>query len=251
MTVLSLQKVSKSFGGVHAAAGIDLEVGAGEIVGLIGPNGAGKTTIVNLVTGMLKLTAGRILLNGTDVSEASARDIARAGVARTFQNIRLLREETVTDNIIVGFHRHETSSLMANLIGLPSARAERRRFQEAAERLLEQFEMTEYARMPAGALAYGHQRRVEMMRAMATSPSLLMLDEPVAGMNDVEAEELARIFAALAEGGMSVLLIEHNIPFVMSLCRKLYVVNSGRPVASGTPAEVSADPAVIAAYLGS
>ena len=222
----------------------------GRVTGLIGPNGAGKTTAVNLIAGMLKVTSGNIRLNGRDITEHSPQAIARSGISRTFQNIRLLRDASALDNVVVGFHRHETTSLLGNLLGLPSVWREKKAFIDQAYAMLEKFGMTRYADYPAGALSYGHQRRVEMMRALAMSPSILMLDEPVAGMNDVEAEELGAIFKRLAEDGLGILLIEHNMRFVMSLCQTVYVLAFGKLIATGTAEEVCSQPAVIDAYLG-
>ena len=250
MTVLSTEAVCKRFGGVEAVAGLTIAIDAGRITGLIGPNGAGKTTMVNLITGLLQATSGRILLHGEDITALSANQVARRGVARTFQNIRLLKEATVLDNIIVGYHIREKTSLIDNLLGLPAARRERRMFRSWAQELIRRFRMERYRDHQAGSLSYGHQRRVEIMRALAMDPKLLLLDEPVAGMNDVEADELGVIFRDLADQGIAVLLIEHNMRFVMSHCEQIYVVNAGRLIASGTPEAVSSDPTVISAYLG-
>lgn len=247
---LVLQDVARHFGGVPAVDGISIRVPAGQITGLIGPNGAGKTTVVNLITGMLHLTKGKVFLDGKDVSHEEAPALARAGVARTFQNIRLVPDASVLDNVIAGFHRHEKTGLWANLLGLPSARAEAIDLKRRAMELLERFEMTAFAEHRAGGLSYGHQRRIEMMRALATEPRLLILDEPVAGMNDAEAESLASIFRKVAADGVAVLLIEHNMRFVMSLCTHLYVLASGRLIAQGQPEAVGRDPTVIEAYLG-
>ncbi|MBL8671845.1 MAG: ABC transporter ATP-binding protein [Alphaproteobacteria bacterium] len=243
--------VSKRFGGVVAAADVSMQVPPGRITGLIGPNGAGKTTVVNLITGMLPVTSGTIRFGERDITRAPAQEVARAGLARTFQNIRLLAEATVAANVLIGFHRHERCSTLASLLGLPAARRESAAMRARAQALLERFGMARYADHPAGGLAYGHQRRVEMMRALAAEPALLLLDEPVAGMNDVEAGELGAIFAGLAKGGMGVLLIEHNIRFVTSLCDHVYVLDSGKLIAEGRPEAIVANPAVIAAYLGS
>ena len=250
MTALVLEDVAKRFGGVTAAEDLSMTVPAGRITGLIGPNGAGKTTVVNLITGMLAVTSGTIRLGSRDLTRAAADEVARAGIARTFQNIRLLAEASVIDNVLIGFHRHETSSFAASLLGLPVARRETRTLRARAMELLERFEMASFADLPAGGLSYGHQRRVEMMRALATQPTMLLLDEPVAGMNDVEAGSLGVIFTELARSGIGVLLIEHNMRFVTSICEHVYVLDGGRLIAEGAPDAVVADPAVIAAYLG-
>ena len=248
--MLELQELARHRGGLPAVDGVSLQVPAGQITGLIGPNGAGKTTVVNLITGLLHLTSGRVLLDGRDVSKSEAPELARAGVARTFQNIRLVPDASVLENVMAGFHRHEKAGLWANLLGLPAARAEARQLKERALQLLERFDMAELAEHRAGGLSYGHQRRIEMMRALATNPRVLLLDEPVAGMNDAEAESLAGIFRKVADGGVAVLLIEHNMRFVMSLCSQLYVLASGRLIAQGQPEAVGRDPRVVEAYLG-
>ena len=250
MLSLALERVSKSFGGVQAVSDVSLEVTPGQITGLIGPNGAGKTTVVNLITGVLRLTEGRIRLGDTDLTEANASTVARLGVSRTFQNIRLRKGASVLDNVMMWFHRQEETGLAAQLVGLPSSWRESRSLVKRAQALLERFGMTRFARHPAGALSYGHQRRVEMIRAIASGPRVLLLDEPVAGMNDVEAAELGHIFEDVAKSGVALLLIEHNIRFVNALCRHVYVLDSGRLIAQGTPGQVMHDPGVIAAYLG-
>ena len=250
MSTLVIDAVSKNFGGVAAVSDIRMDVPPGRITGLIGPNGAGKTTLVNLITGILAVSGGSIRFGEQDLTRAPAHQVARAGITRTFQNIRLLTEASVIDNVMIGFYRRETSSAVASLLGLPSARRETASLRARALVLLERFGMAHLAEHEAGGLAYGHQRRVEMMRALASDPALILLDEPVAGMNDVEAGELGEIFAGLARAGMGVLLIEHNVRFVTSLCQHIYVLDSGRMIASGTPTDVVNNPAVITAYLG-
>lgn len=250
MTALVLNGVCKHFGGVEAVSSVSFEVPPGKITGLIGPNGAGKTTIVNLITGMMPLTGGGIRLGGVDITDATPQFIARAGVARTFQTIRLLKDASVLDNVMIGFERTRSASLIADLFDLAAARRERQLWFRGARALLARFNMDAYADHLAGNLSYGHQRRVEMMRALAARPSLVLLDEPAAGMNDVEADALGGIFRELVDQGLGVLLIEHNMRFVMSLCDRVHVLESGRLIASGTPAAIGSDPRVIRAYLG-
>jgi len=250
MTVLKLQGVGKRFGGLQAVAPFDMSIEPGRITGLIGPNGAGKTTVVNLITGVYKLSHGRVLFGEQDLTEAPRHVVARAGLARTYQTIRLLPDATVVENVIIGMYRHQNTSLLAEMFGLPSARAQTQRFRADAQALLERFGMTRYANYPAGALSYGDQRRVEMMRALALKPKVLLLDEPVAGINDVEAARLGEIFRGLADEGMAVLLIEHNMRFVTKLCDYVYVLDGGELIAQGTAAEVVSNPIVIEAYLG-
>ena len=251
MSALVIKDVSKHFGGVAAVSNVNMEVPPGKITGLIGPNGAGKTTLINLITGVLTVSEGTINFGAQDITEVPAFKVARAGISRTFQNIRLLTEASVIDNVMIGFYRNEKTTTTASLLGLPSARRETATLHDRARKLLDRFGMSKYADQEAGGLAYGHQRRVEMMRALASEPTLILLDEPVAGMNDVEAGELGEIFRGLARDGMGVLLIEHNVRFVTNLCDFVYVLDSGRMIASGSPEQVVNDPAVITAYLGS
>lgn len=250
MPSLQLDGVSKHFGGLKAVENVTIEVPAGQITGLIGPNGAGKSTVVNMISGVLALTTGDIRIDGVSIGTARADIVARHGVGRTFQNIRLLPEATVLENILIGFHRREKTGILASLFGLPSALRESADLRKKAMDLLHRFGLEEYAEYEAGNLAYGHQRRLEMARAVASGPNILLLDEPVAGMNDVESEELSVIFKELANEGMALLLIEHNVGFVKRLCKNIYVLDSGRLIASGDPEAVTRDPQVIAAYIG-
>ncbi|MEI6109876.1 MAG: ABC transporter ATP-binding protein [Actinomycetes bacterium] len=250
MSSLELMGISKRFGGVKAVDDVSMLIPAGRITGLIGPNGAGKTTLVNIISGFINPTEGKVRFSEHDLTGAPAHVVAQMGIIRTFQNIRLLSETSVIENIAVGFHRHARSSLMEDLLGTPKSKLEHSKVRESALNLLERFEMLKFAESAAGDLAYGHQRQVEVMRALGAGPSVLMLDEPVAGMNDVEAGKLAQIFKGLAKDGMGILLIEHNVRFVSQLCSYVYVINNGSIISEGAPERVTRDPAVIEAYLG-
>ena len=250
MAVLRLEGVSRRFGGVQAVKDLSMTVQPGRITGLIGPNGAGKTTVVNMIAGLLKLTSGRISLDDSDIHELPPHEIARLGVARTFQNIRLLKEASVLDNVVVGCRQEDGVPIIAQALGLPAMGHARAASVARAQVLMAELGMSEYADHLAGELSYGHQRRVEIMRALALQPTVLLLDEPVAGMNDTEGDELGQIFRKLARRGIAILLIEHNMRFVMSLCDELYVVATGELVDHGAPETVRANPRVIEAYLG-
>jgi branched-chain amino acid transport system ATP-binding protein len=203
-----------------------------------------------MISGLMAPSAGRIMLGDKDLVGKAPHQVARLGISRTFQNVRLLREASVLDNIVVGSHRRERTSLLANSIGLPAIWRERRKFREGAARLLERFDLAALATAAAGGLSYGHQRSVEIMRALAMEPDFLMLDEPVAGMNEVEASRLGVIVRGLAQEGIGILLIEHNMRFVMDFCEAIYVVDSGRLIAEGSAHAISRDATVIKAYLG-
>lgn len=251
MSDLVLENVTRRFGGVDAVKDLSLTLSPGGVTGLIGPNGAGKSTVVNLISGVLHLSGGRVLLDGRDISTLESPEIARAGVARTFQSSRLLRDESVLDNVLVGFHIQPRPPWTSRWLGLPRARAQERDQREQAQALLERFGLAGQARASAGSLSYGHQRRLEMARALALRPRVILLDEPVAGMNDAEASELGDIFRTLASDGLTIVLIEHNIRFVAALCHRVHVLDSGRLLASGSADEILRNEAVIRAYLGS
>lgn len=247
---LQLDNVGKNFGGVQAVKDLSLLAPSGAITGLIGPNGAGKSTVVNLITGMLQISGGRILLNGRDISVLPPYDVTRAGIARTFQNIRLVKNATALENVMSGFHRLETTGFVSNLLGLPAARRETRALRKRAYDLMVRLGIGDFADASAQQLPYGHQRKVEIARALATSPGYLLLDEPVAGMNQIESDEVARLIVDVKNEGIGILLIEHDMRFIQKLCTQVYVLNSGQLICSGRPDEVMRNPAVIDAYLG-
>jgi ABC-type branched-subunit amino acid transport system ATPase component len=250
VTTLRVEGLERSFGGVRAVAGASFAVAPGEVHGLIGPNGAGKTSVINLISGLLHPGAGRILLEGRPVHGLPPHRVAALGVARTFQGIRLFPDLSARDNVVVGQHLRRRSSLAARLLLLPSARAEEQAAREAALALLARVGLADRAREQARHLSYGEQRRVEIARALASAPRLLLLDEPTAGMNPTEVEAVAALIRQVAAEGRSVLLVEHNVRLVMEVCDRITVLHFGQVIADGPPAEVARHPAVVAAYLG-
>jgi branched-chain amino acid transport system ATP-binding protein len=249
--LLAVERLERAFGGVRAVDGASFDVRRGEVHGLIGPNGAGKTTVINLVSGLLAPTGGAVRLDGRPVQRLAPHRIAALGVARTFQNIRLFPDLSAQDNVLVGQHLARRASLLARLLVLPSSREEERLARERAFALLERIGLAGRAHERARNLSYGEQRRVEIARALASSPRLLLLDEPTAGMNPVEVEAVAALIRGVAAEGQAVLLIEHNVRLVMDVCDRITVLNFGRVIAEGPPAAVANDPAVVTAYLGS
>ncbi len=248
--LLRIEGVSCFFGGVHALEGVSMSVRAGTVHGLIGPNGAGKTTLVNVLTGFNRPTAGRITFDGRRLDGRRTYQIARLGVARTFQNIRLFAALPAIENVLVARHRHGLRRSLGRVAFLPTAARHERREREAALESLRLAGIHGDAGRPAGTLAYGDQRRVEIARALATQPRLLLLDEPAAGMNRQETTKLGEAIRALALPTRAILLIEHDLPLIMQVCDYITVLNFGRVIAEGTPAEIAANPAVIEAYLG-
>jgi ABC-type branched-subunit amino acid transport system ATPase component len=247
---LALREVERVFGGVRAVDGASFEVKEGEVHGLIGPNGAGKTTIINLVSGLLQPTGGSVSVEGRSTEGLAPHRIAALGVARTFQNIRLFPDLSARDNVIVGAHLRRKDSLPARILGLPPAREAERLVRGRAEALLERVGLSDRMRERVKHLSYGEQRRVEIARALAAEPKLLLLDEPTAGMNPVEVEAVEALISKVASEGQSVLLVEHNVRLVMDVCHAITVLNFGKVIAEGPPAKVAEDPAVITAYLG-
>ena len=250
--VLETRHLGIEFGGLKAVEDFNIAVGPTEICGLIGPNGAGKTTVFNLLTKVYQPTTGTVLINGKDTSGMTTEQANRMGIARTFQNIRLFGNMTVEDNVRIGLHNQIKYGMFSGILRLPAFwSGEKRQHQKALE-LLSIFGMQDMADVKAGSLPYGAQRRLEILRALATNPSLLLLDEPAAGMNPHETEELMKTIIRIRDQfQIAVMLIEHDMNLVMGICEGICVLNYGRIIAKGTPEEIQRNPVVIEAYLGS
>ena len=249
--LLAVDSLGMRFGGLQAVDGVSLEVRAGQIVSIIGPNGAGKTTVFNCLSGFYPPSSGRILLQGEPVQQLPGHLIARKGMVRTFQNVRLFREMTALENLLVARHQKLDSRLLAGLFKTPAFRRREAEALQLAADWLKRLDLLDIANRPAGTLAYGQQRRLEIARCMMTEPCLLLLDEPAAGLNPRETADLRQLLDVLRhEHGVTILLIEHDMPLVMQISDHIYVINQGRPLADGTPDAIRQHPEVIRAYLG-
>jgi len=251
MPVLDVRNLGIDFGGLTAVDGFNITIGPTEISGLIGPNGAGKTTIFNLLTSVYQPTRGSILLKGIDTKGMNTAKVNKMGIARTFQNIRLFSDMTALDNVKVGMHNEIKCSFLASMLHLPSYYKSERKANEKAMELLEFMGLADIADQKAGSLPYGVQRRLEICRALASNPAIILLDEPAAGMNPSETAELMHQIRRIRDTfQIAIFLIEHDMNLVMNVCEGIVVVNYGKIIAKGTPEEIKNNPAVIEAYLG-
>jgi branched-chain amino acid transport system ATP-binding protein len=249
--ILAAQKITRNFGGLVAVNSVSFDVQKDEIFGLIGPNGAGKTTLFNLITGFIPPSSGNLIYHNQDISHLKSHKIANLGIARTFQNIRLFGELSALENVIVGRHLHTKSNIFTGILGIPPAPSEEKKSRQKALELLELVGLSERVNEQAKNFSYGNQRRLEIARALALEPQILLLDEPAAGMNPNEKQELSDFIREIrALYNLTVILIEHHVPLVMGLCDRIAVLDFGQLIALGEPAIVKNNPAVIQAYLG-
>ena len=253
MSLLEIKDLTIQFGGLKAVSGVSLSLEAGQMIGLIGPNGAGKTTLFNAITGVVPKTEGTLTFDGKDLSQYKPNQIAHLGVSRTFQNIRLFSKMTAEENVAIGINSVADYGILSAFLGLPNARRKDRETREKAQEYLARVNLLPYKDAIAGSLPYGIQRKLEIARAIATRPKLLLLDEPAAGMNNEETLELITFIREIHrnnETNMAIILIEHHLEVVMNLCSDITVLNLGSVLTTGDPARIQSDPAVIKAYIG-
>ena len=248
--LLSVEGLGISFGGLKAVNDVSFTVEPGEITSVIGPNGAGKTTLFNMISGVYQPGSGRVVMAGEDVTGMAPHLLARRGLSRTFQNLQIFQSMTVLENTIAGYHLKERGPVLADLFNLPSSRRRAAQAEAGARELLARVGLDRAAEREAGNLSYGALKRLEIARALALSPKILLLDEPAAGCNAVETEEIDHLIAEVAKSGVAILLVEHDMKMVMRISNHIVVLDHGEKIAEGDPASVSRNPAVIAAYLG-
>jgi branched-chain amino acid transport system ATP-binding protein len=248
--MLEVSGITQIFGGVTALEDVSFSINKGDITGVIGPNGAGKTTLFNIISGIYTQTAGRVTLDNVDVSGLPPENLTRLGMVRTFQNIELFSGMTVLENVMVGLHTKSSSGLLACSLRMPWSRKEEHRIREGALKWLEFTDITDLADVTAGNLPFGKGRMLEIARALAVEPSIILMDEPAAGLNSQETVGLARLIQRIRDLGITVVLVEHDMELVMDICDRIVVLNLGRKLAEGTPREIQENHAVIAAYLG-
>jgi ABC-type branched-subunit amino acid transport system ATPase component len=250
MTMLKLNGITKVFGGLTALEDVSFAVEGGSITGVIGPNGAGKTTLFNIVTGLYTQTTGNVILDGQDISFLETERLAALGLVRTFQNVELFRQMTVLENVMVGLHTKSKSGILSSAFRLPGQKKEEKNIQEKSREWLEFTGLADLADLTAGSLPFGKGRLLEISRALAAKPKIILMDEPAAGLNSRETAQLASLIRKISESGVTVVLVEHDMDLVMDVCQSIVVLNLGKKLAQGTPREIQENPDVIAAYLG-